>query len=234
MFWLWQLLMMSEKSQDCPDGTKEAYSGQCRGSAGGLQFYFSVLSETPGSGGAFSSAGNSPVLTQYLKESLKEILTEELGQINDYMGSIRPVVKTRIETEKLRRQVYQTILARLLAEKNFTVTGRTGTDSYTGKAYERVKEKRNKGMDRTRRLRQTAVMRSMVRENHVRTEELIYPLFVMEGENIVQPVESMPGICQYSVDRMNEELDRVKALQIPANLIFGIPEHKDEVGERGL
>ena len=67
--------------------------------------------------GAFSSAGNSPVLTQYLKESLKEILTEELGQINDYMGSIRPVVKTRIETEKLRRQVYQTILARLLAEK---------------------------------------------------------------------------------------------------------------------
>ena len=45
-------------------------------------------------------------------------------------------------------------------------------------------------MDRTRRLRQTAVMRSMVRENHVRTEELIYPLFVMEGENIVQLVES--------------------------------------------
>ncbi len=56
----------------------------------------------------------------------------------------------------------------------------------------------------------------------MRTEELIYPLFVMEGENIVQPVESMPGICQYSVDRMNEELDRVKALQIPAILIFGI------------
>lgn len=75
-------------------------------------------------------------------------------------------------------------------------------------------------MDRTRRLRQTAVMRSMVRENHVRTEELIYPLFVMEGENIVQPVESMPGICQYSVDRMNEGLDRVKALQIPAILIL--------------
>ena len=67
--------------------------------------------------GAFPVRGNSPVLTQYLKESLKEILTEELGQINDYMGSIRPVVKTRIETEKLRRQVYQTILARLLAEK---------------------------------------------------------------------------------------------------------------------
>lgn len=43
--------------------------------------------------GAFSSAGNSPVLTQYLKEALKDILTEELGQINGYMGSIRPAVK---------------------------------------------------------------------------------------------------------------------------------------------
>ena len=57
------------------------------------------------------------MLTQYLKESLKEILTEELGQINDYMGSIRPVVKTRIETEKLRRQVYRNVLAKLLAEE---------------------------------------------------------------------------------------------------------------------
>lgn len=117
MFWLWQLLMMSQKITGLPGWHKKAYSGQCRGSAGGLQFYFSVLSETPGSGGAFSSEGNSPVLTQYLKEALKDILTEELGQINDYMGSIRSVVKTRIETEKLRRQVYQTILARLLAEK---------------------------------------------------------------------------------------------------------------------
>lgn len=67
--------------------------------------------------GAFSSAGNSPVLTQYLKESLKEILTEELGQINGYMGSIRPAVKMRIETEKLRRQVYRNVLAKLLAEE---------------------------------------------------------------------------------------------------------------------
>lgn len=67
--------------------------------------------------GAFSSAGNSPVLTQYLKEALKDILTEELGQINGYMGSIRPAVKMRIETEKLRRQVYRNVLAKLLAEE---------------------------------------------------------------------------------------------------------------------
>lgn len=70
----------------------------------------------------------------------------------------------------------------------------------------------------------------MVRENHVRVDELIYPLFVMEGENLAEPVESMPGICQYSLDRMNEELDRVKEAGIPAILIFGIPAHKDEVG----
>ena len=85
-------------------------------------------------------------------------------------------------------------------------------------------------MDRTRRLRQTDAMRDMVRENHVRVDELIYPLFVMEGENLAEPVESMPGICQYSLDRMNEELDRVKEAGIPAILIFGIPAHKDEVG----
>ena len=85
-------------------------------------------------------------------------------------------------------------------------------------------------MERTRRLRQTVAMREMVRENHVRVDELIYPLFVMEGENLAEPVESMPGICQYSLDRMNEELDRVKEAGIPAILIFGIPAHKDEVG----
>ena len=85
-------------------------------------------------------------------------------------------------------------------------------------------------MDRTRRLRNNAVLRDMVRENHVRVDELIYPLFVMEGENIVEPVDSMPGICQYSLDRMHAELDRVTEAGIPAILIFGIPAHKDEVG----
>ncbi len=85
-------------------------------------------------------------------------------------------------------------------------------------------------MERTRRLRQTAVMRDMVRENHLRVDELIYPMFVAAGENIVQPVESMPGICQYSIDRMWEELDRVVKAGIPAILLFGIPDHKDEVG----
>lgn len=85
-------------------------------------------------------------------------------------------------------------------------------------------------MDRTRRLRTSEALRSMVRESHVRVDELIYPIFVIEGENIANPVASMPGICQYSLDRVMEEVDRTAALGIPAVLLFGIPAHKDEVG----
>ena len=73
-------------------------------------------------------------------------------------------------------------------------------------------------------------MRDMVRENHVRIDELIYPIFVTEGENIKHPVESMPGIYQYSLDRLSEEINRIKEAGIKAILIFGIPDHKDEVG----
>ncbi|MDO4467258.1 MAG: porphobilinogen synthase [Bacillota bacterium] len=85
-------------------------------------------------------------------------------------------------------------------------------------------------MERTRRLRTSAALRSMVREEHVRVDELIYPIFVMEGNNICSPVDSMPGINQYSIDCLSEELDRVKEVGIKAVLVFGIPEHKDEVG----
>lgn len=73
-------------------------------------------------------------------------------------------------------------------------------------------------------------MRSLVRENHLRVDELIYPVFVMEGQNLCSPVESMPGICQYSIDRLPEELDRVVEAGILSVLLFGIPAHKDEVG----
>lgn len=85
-------------------------------------------------------------------------------------------------------------------------------------------------MERGRRLRSSETIRNMVRENYVRTDDLIYPVFVTEGENICHPVESMPGICQYSLDRLPEEIDRVTDLEIPAVLLFGVPEHKDEVG----
>ncbi len=85
-------------------------------------------------------------------------------------------------------------------------------------------------MERMRRLRVSPAMRSMVRENHVRIDELVYPVFVMEGQDLCQPVDSMPGICQYSIDRLPEELNRVTKAGIPAVLLFGIPAHKDEVG----
>lgn len=75
-------------------------------------------------------------------------------------------------------------------------------------------------------------MRSFVRENRVSVEDLIYPMFVIEGENLKNPVPSMPGIYQYSLDRMGEELERVEKAGIPAILLFGIPAHKDEKGSR--
>ena len=85
-------------------------------------------------------------------------------------------------------------------------------------------------MRRFRRLRQSEKMRDFVRENKIDTEDLIYPLFVTEGENKKNPVASMPNIYQYSLDRVDEELQKVAAAEIPAVLLFGIPDHKDEVG----
>ncbi len=85
-------------------------------------------------------------------------------------------------------------------------------------------------MDRMRRLRMNGTLRDMVRENHVRVDELIYPVFVAEGENICRPVKSMPGICQYSLDRLPEELDRTVDAGVRAVLLFGIPAHKDQKG----
>jgi len=83
---------------------------------------------------------------------------------------------------------------------------------------------------RLRRLRRTEALRSMVRESHVDVKDLIYPLFVVEGHNLKQEVASMPGVFRYSPDRLPRELDEVAGLGIPAVLLFGIPQKKDEVG----
>lgn len=85
-------------------------------------------------------------------------------------------------------------------------------------------------MERTRRLRSSEYMRSLVRENHIRTDELIYPVFVVDGKDQINPVASMPGICQYSPDHLLEEIKRAYGLGIHAVLLFGIPAHKDEIG----
>ncbi|HLR67118.1 porphobilinogen synthase [Virgibacillus alimentarius] len=83
---------------------------------------------------------------------------------------------------------------------------------------------------RHRRLRSSNAMRSLVRENHLRTEDLIYPIFVTEGENIKNEVVSMPGIFQVSLDRLVEEMKEVESLDIRAVMLFGVPSEKDEQG----
>ena len=83
---------------------------------------------------------------------------------------------------------------------------------------------------RHRRLRQTANMRALVRENYIRLEDFIYPIFVIEGENIKNEVSSMPGIFQFSLDRLSEEMDEVVSLGIKSVILFGIPAEKDECG----
>lgn len=96
---------------------------------------------------------------------------------------------------------------------------------------ERIQKKRGFcEMIRMRRLRVNETMRRLVRETSVSKSDLVYPVFVTEGVNIKNPVDSMPGIYQYSIDRFDEELNRILAAGIPAILIFGIPEHKDEKG----
>lgn len=83
---------------------------------------------------------------------------------------------------------------------------------------------------RHRRLRKNGTMRRMVRETSLNKDDFIYPIFVAEGENIKQEVHSMPGVFQWSIDRLDEELSEVADLGIPSVLLFGVPGHKDEVG----
>lgn len=83
-------------------------------------------------------------------------------------------------------------------------------------------------MKRFRRLRASENLRSMVRETRISKSDLIYPMFVVEGENIKYPVESMPNVYQYSLDRMDEILNEVEKSGISGILIFGFPKHKDE------
>ncbi|MGK0126977.1 MAG: porphobilinogen synthase [Candidatus Azotimanducaceae bacterium] len=85
-------------------------------------------------------------------------------------------------------------------------------------------------MNRTRRLRKSENIRRLVRENKLSVDDLIYPLFIEEGENIETEIASMPGIKRFSLDKISSELDEVVSLKIPAILLFGIPSHKDDEG----
>lgn len=70
----------------------------------------------------------------------------------------------------------------------------------------------------------------MVRETVLTKNDLIYPLFVVPGNKIKNPVKSMRGVFQMSIDNIVEECKEVRDLGIPAIILFGIPEHKDEKG----
>jgi porphobilinogen synthase len=83
---------------------------------------------------------------------------------------------------------------------------------------------------RLRRLRKSAAMRSMVRETRVHTADLVMPMLIVPGKNVMKPIASMPGIYNVSVDTAVEEAKRYQDLGIRSVLLFAVPEYKDDIG----
>ncbi|HBQ94105.1 MAG TPA: porphobilinogen synthase, partial [Sulfobacillus sp.] len=85
-------------------------------------------------------------------------------------------------------------------------------------------------IQRPRRLRQNETLRGLVRETRLAVDQLIYPVFVRPGEGVREPVKSMPGIFQWSVDTLTDHLAEVFSLGVHSFLFFGIPSQKDSQG----
>jgi porphobilinogen synthase len=83
---------------------------------------------------------------------------------------------------------------------------------------------------RPRRMRRTETLRAMMRETALDANDLIYPMFVEFGSGVRREVPSMPGVFNVSLDQLPGEVDELKALGIPAVILFGIPDTKDEAG----
>ncbi len=83
---------------------------------------------------------------------------------------------------------------------------------------------------RPRRLRRTETLRRLVQETRLSVDDLILPLFVTFGKGTKKPIKSMPGHFQFSVDKLKDEAAAITKLGIPGVILFGIPEHKDELG----
>ena len=83
---------------------------------------------------------------------------------------------------------------------------------------------------RPRRLRRNALIRDLVHETDINLNDLVFPIFVMDGENIKEEIPSMPGIYRYSLNRLPEHLKEIEESGVKAVIFFGIPEHKDECG----
>jgi len=85
---------------------------------------------------------------------------------------------------------------------------------------------------RMRRTRQNEQLRGLIRETHLEASQLIYPLFIAEGLTEPREVPSMPGIMQWSLEHVGREAEHIASLGIPAVLLFGLPNEKDEVGSQ--
>ena len=84
--------------------------------------------------------------------------------------------------------------------------------------------------DRLRRLRGSETLRRMVAETKLSRDDLLLPLFIVEGSGIREPIASMPGVCRFSVDQIVDEAKRVADLGVPGIMLFGIPSSKDARG----
>lgn len=82
---------------------------------------------------------------------------------------------------------------------------------------------------RHRRLRKNSYIRDMVRETTLSPNDFIYPLFVVEGENIKREISSLPGCYHYSLDKLQEVINDIKDAGVKGIILFGIPDHKDEI-----
>jgi porphobilinogen synthase len=81
-----------------------------------------------------------------------------------------------------------------------------------------------------RRLRYSEALRTLVRETKVDVKDLVYPLFVIEGNKMKQEISSMPGLYRFSADMLPKEVEEIARLGIPAIILFGIPRKKDKLG----
>jgi porphobilinogen synthase len=87
---------------------------------------------------------------------------------------------------------------------------------------------------RMRRLRKSPALRSLVRESRLDPGDLVFPLFIVEGKGIKKELDTMPGIFHFSVDRLAAEVDELARLKVPAVLLFGVVNDKDETGSAAL
>lgn len=87
---------------------------------------------------------------------------------------------------------------------------------------------------RPRRLRRTPALRSLLQENTITVSNLVLPLFIKAGQNIKNPIASMPGHFQLSLDQLPAEIASIQALKIPAVILFGIPATKDAMGSAAM